>query len=93
MRSRYFEHLLSAFGAFPLMPLLTLSPDVWLGLSCGLNYNFRQRLCMHFSPSPFHPSGNCHQWRTQGLCSGGGGSTNSDEDRGQRDGDLGAVAP
>ena len=25
------------------------------------------------------------QWRTQEFCSGGGGSTNSDEDRGQRE--------
>ena len=27
----------------------------------------------------------CNQWRTQELCSGGGGSTNSVEDRGQRE--------
>ena len=34
------------------------------------------------------------QWRTQEFCSGGGGSTNSVEDRGQREiWDLGAVAP
>ena len=32
------------------------------------------------------------QWRTQEFCSGGG-STNSVEDRGQRERDLGAVAP
>ena len=33
------------------------------------------------------------QWRTQEFCSGGG-STNSVEDRGQREnGDLGAVTP
>jgi len=31
------------------------------------------------------------QWHTQGFFSGGGGSTNSVEDR--EDGDLGAVAP
>ena len=31
------------------------------------------------------------QWRTQQFCSGGGGSTNSVEDR--ENGDLGAVAP
>ena len=31
------------------------------------------------------------QWRTQEFCSGGGGSTNSVEDR--ENGDLGVVAP
>ena len=32
-----------------------------------------------------------NQWRTQEFCWGGGGSTNSVEDR--ENGDLGAVAP
>jgi hypothetical protein len=35
----------------------------------------------------------CHQWRTQEFCSGGGLSTNSVEDRGQRERGSGAVAP
>jgi hypothetical protein len=93
MRSRYFEHLLSAFGAFPLMPILTLSPDVWLGLSCGLNYNFRQRLCMHFSPSPFHPRGIVTSGVPRDFVRGVGGSTNSDEDRGQRERGSGGGSP
>jgi hypothetical protein len=61
MRSRNFEHLLLMFGAFPLMPILVLSPYVWLGLSSGLNHTLRQRIYMHFSPSPFHLPENCHQ--------------------------------
>jgi len=41
----------------------------------------------------FNMESNKKQWRTQEFCSGGGGSTNSVEDRGQREnGDLGAVA-
>jgi len=34
----------------------------------------------------------CDQWRTQDFFSGGGGSTNSVEGRGEN-GDLGVVAP
>jgi len=37
------------------------------------------------------PSLRAPKWRTQEFCSGGGGSTNSVEDR--EKGDLGAVAP
>ena len=33
------------------------------------------------------------QWCNQEFCSGGGGSTNSVEDRGQRERGSGAVAP
>jgi hypothetical protein len=60
MRSRNFEHLLAMFGAFSLMPILTSSSDEWLRLSRSLNYAFRQRLYMQFSPSPSHPAGNYH---------------------------------
>jgi len=35
----------------------------------------------------------CVQWRTQEFCSGGGGSTNSVEDRGQRERGSGDVSP
>ena len=34
-----------------------------------------------------------HQWRTQEFCSGGGGSTNSVEDRGQRERESGGGSP
>jgi hypothetical protein len=40
-------------------------------------------------PSKVHPD----QWRTQKFFSVGGGSTNSVEDRGQREQGSGAVAP
>jgi len=33
------------------------------------------------------------QWRTQEFCSGGGGSTNSVEDRGQRERGSGGSSP
>jgi hypothetical protein len=35
----------------------------------------------------------CYQWRTQEFCSGGGGSTNSVEDRGQRERGSGGGSP
>ena len=34
-----------------------------------------------------------YQWRTQEFCSGGGGSTNSVEDRGQRERGSGGRSP
>jgi len=34
-----------------------------------------------------------HQWRTQEFCAGGGGSTNSVEDRGQRERESGGGSP
>jgi hypothetical protein len=38
-------------------------------------------------------SGVLRQWRTQEFCSGGGGSTNSAEDRGQRERGSGVSGP
>jgi hypothetical protein len=35
----------------------------------------------------------CGQWRTQEFCLGGGGSTNSVEDRGQRERGSGGGSP
>ena len=39
------------------------------------------------------PANACSQWRTQEFCSGGGGSTNSVEDRGQRERVSGGGSP
>jgi hypothetical protein len=55
--------------------------------------NFLQNLQSHSSLSieMFEGVHSDDQWRTQEFCSGGGGSTNSVEDR--ENGDLGVVAP
>ena len=41
----------------------------------------------------WHTLGALGQWRAQEFCSGGGGSTNSVEDRGQRERESGGGSP